>query len=263
IAFAALHTCLMLAVRAGLYPRLGWEAHDPGAWYRLGMEWYRALIGYVLLAVGFGLVSSWRDGQGRALRDARIATELRDAQLRTLVGQLNPHFLFNALNTISAVMYTDLARTDRLLAGLTGDARPTWSLAEERAHTEHFLAVMIARFGERLRIRWRVDDAAATAQVPRFTLQLLVENAIKHNQDARSSLMITISAHRVDDRVDLEVSDNGRGFGRSPVAGTGTGLATLRRALELCHGAQTTLEIDQAPSGGARVRLSVPAGLAA
>ena len=245
IVFAALHTALMLGSRILLYPLLGWGSYRyPGAWFRLPMEWHEDLLAYVLLAVGYGLVSLWRDGQ----RNARITTELRDAQLRALVGQLNPHFLFNALNTISAVMYIDLARTDRLLAdlgqvlraGLTGDAGPTWSLAEERAHTEHFLAVMVARFGERLRIRWRFDDAAGAAQVPRFTLQLLVENAIKHNQEARTALFIGISARRVDDRVELEVSDNGRGFGRSSVAGTGTGLATLRRALELCHGPATS-----------------------
>jgi signal transduction histidine kinase len=268
VAFAALHTLVILGARSVLYPVLGWGSYGyPGAWFRLTLEWHEDLLAYVLLAIGFGLVSSWRDGQ----RNARIATELRDAQLRALVGQLNPHFLFNALNTISAVMYIDLARTDRLLAdlgqvlraGLTGDAGPTWSLAEERAHTEHFLAVMVARFGERLRIRWRFDAAAGGAQVPRFTLQLLVENAIKHNQDARTSLVIAISARRVADRVELEVADNGRGFGLSPVTGTGTGLATLRRALELCHGPETTLDIDRAPDGGARVRLNVPAELTA
>jgi two-component system LytT family sensor kinase len=268
VAFTALHTGLMLAARSALYPVLGWGGYPyPAAWLRLAKEWHEDLLAYVVLAVGFGLVSSWRDGQ----RNARIATELRDAQLRALVGQLNPHFLFNALNTISAVMYIDLARTDRLLAdlgqvlraGLTGDAGPTWSLAEERSHTEHFLAVMVARFGERLRIRWRFDAAAGAAQVPRFTLQLLVENAIKHNQDARTSLVIAISARRVADRVELEVADNGRGFGLSPVTGTGTGLATLRRALELCHGPETTLDIDRAPDGGARVRLNVPAELTA
>jgi two-component system LytT family sensor kinase len=270
--FAALHTSVMLGVRVVLYPVLGWGSyHYGGTSFRLPMEWHKDVLAYVLLGVGYGLISSWRDGQRRALRDARLATELRDAQLRALVGQLNPHFLFNALNTISAVMYTDLARTDRLLAdlgqmlraGLTGDAGPTWSLAEERTHTEHFLEVMLARFGDRLSVQWRVDDGACTAHVPRFTLQLLVENAIKHNQDARGPLEIAISARRATDRVELEVADNGRGFGPSPVAGPGTGLATLRRALELCHGQNTTLVLDRAPDGGARVRLSLPAELAA
>jgi hypothetical protein len=268
VVFAGLHSGLMFGMRSALYQALGWGSYPyPGKWFRLAMEWHEDLLAYVLLAVGFGLVSAWRDGQ----RNAQITTELRDAKLRALVGQLNPHFLFNALNTISAVMYIDLARTDRLLAdlgqvlraGLTGDAGPTWSLAEERSHTEHFLAVMVARFGERLRIRWRFDDAAGAAQVPRFTLQLLVENAIKHNQDARTALFIGISARRVADRVELEVADNGRGFGLSKVVGTGTGLATLRRALELCHGQGTTLDIDRAPEGGARVRLSVPAEISA
>lgn len=272
VVFTALHTVLMIGVRVALYPVIGWgRYHYGGTAFRLPMEWHKALLAYVLLAVGYGLVSSWRDGQRRALRQAQIETELRDAQLRALVGQLNPHFLFNALNTISAVMYIDLARTDRLLAdlgqllraGLAGEARPTWSLDEERVHTEHFVAVMLARFGDRLTIRWAVDDGACATQVPRFTLQLLVENAIKHNQDARGPLEISIAARRADTRVELEVADNGRGFGPSPVAGPGTGLATLRRALELCHGPATTLELDRAPDGGARVRLTLPVGLSA
>jgi signal transduction histidine kinase len=274
VVFTALHTGVMLGVRIPLYRALGWGHYDYGGdstAFRLAMEASKDVVVYILLAVGFGLLSAWRDGQRRALRDARIATELRDAQLRALVGQLNPHFLFNALNTISAVMYTDLARTDRLLAdlgemlraGLAGSAGPTWSVTDERAHTEHFLSVMLARFGDRLQVRWSVDDAARAAQVPRFTLQLLVENAIKHNQDARRPLEIAISARRAADCVELEVADNGRGFGASPVAGPGTGLATLRRALELCHGPAAGLELASAPGGGACVRLSLPAELAA
>jgi two-component system, LytTR family, sensor kinase len=277
LAFTALHTGLMLGVRFPLYRALGWGRYDYGGGstaFRLAMEASKDVVVYLLLTGGFGLLAAWRDGQRRALRDARIATELRDAQLRALVGQLNPHFLFNALNTISAVMYSDLARTDRLLAdlgdmlraGLTGDAGPTWSLTDERTHTERFLSVMLARFGDRLQVRWCVDDAARAAQVPRFTLQLLVENAIKHNQDARQPLEIAISARRAADRVELEVADNGRGFGASPdpgAAGPGTGLATLRRALELCHGPAAALELATASGGGACVRLSLPAERAA
>jgi signal transduction histidine kinase len=271
--YAGLHTALMLGTRVALYPLLGWGSyHYGGTAFRLPMEWHKDLLAYVLLAVGYGLVTAWQDAQRRALREAQIATELRDAQLRALVGQLNPHFLFNALNTISAVMYTDLARTDRLLAdlgdmlraGLAGTAAPTWSLAEERAHTEHYLAMMLARFGDRLGVRWRVDAAASSAQVPRFTLQLLVENAIKHNEDARGPLEIEICVRRAGACVEIEVADNGRGFDAPFSANVaGTGLMTLRRALELCHGPQSTLVLDRAPGGGACVRLSLPAELAA
>jgi signal transduction histidine kinase len=275
VVFAGLHTALMVGVRVAMYPLLGWGRYDyggsGGSVFRLPMEWHKDLLAYVAFAVGFSLLASWRDNQRRALREAQITTELREAQLRALVGQLNPHFLFNALNTISAVMYVDLARTDRLLAdlgqmlraGLAGDAAPTWSLAEERAHTEHFLAIMVARFGDRLRVRWTVDDAATAAQVPRFTLQLLVENAIKHNQDARGPLDIAISARRAAGQIAIEVTDNGRGFAPPAGAVTGTGLATLRRALALCHGPATTLELAGAPGGGACVRLSLPVEAAA
>jgi len=266
VAFAALHTTLLLSARYVLYPVLGWGSYEYGdRAILLPMEWHKDLMVYVILAVGYRLIVSWRDGQRRAVRQAQIETELRDAQLRALVGQLNPHFLFNALNTISAVMYSDLARTDRLLAdlgqilraGFTGTAGPTWSLAEERTHTEHYLAVMLARFGDRLRVAWDLDADALACQVPRFTVQLLVENAIKHNQDDRGPLAIAIEARRRADRVEIVVTDDGRGF--SPGAsGAGTGLATLRRALELCHGPSARLELGRGPAGGARVQLGWP-----
>jgi hypothetical protein len=278
VVFAALHTATLLGSRMVLYPLLGWGSYRySGSEFRIPMDWHKMLLAYVVLAVGYGLISSWRENQRRALRDAQLATELRDAQLRALVGQLNPHFLFNALNTISAVMYVDLARTDRLLAdlggllraSLAGDAGPTWSLDEERAYTERFLAVMLARFGDRLSVEWRVDEGAGAIQVPRFTLQLLVENAIKHNQDALTPLAIGISARRHDDRIEVVVEDNGRGFGpssgtsTSTSTGTGTGLATLRQALALCHGPATALVLERGAQGGARVRLTMPAEAAA
>jgi signal transduction histidine kinase len=268
VLYAALHTSLLIGSRVILYPLLGWgEYHYGGTWFRLPMEWNKDVVGYVVFAVGYGLFRARREHQQRALRDARLATELRDAQLRALVGQLNPHFLFNALNTISAVMYEDLPRTDRLLADLgqmlrasLGGAGPTWTLAEERTYTERYLDIMVARFGDRLRVTWKLDDDAAAAHVPRFALQLLVENAIKHNQDR--PLAIAIAARRDGDRVLVEVTDNGRGFG-SARPDPGTGLATLRQALELVHGAATALDLDGAPGGGARVRLVLPAELAA
>ena len=264
VLFAAAHTSLMIGSRMVLYPLLGWGDYTFGhSALRLPMEWHKDLLSYVLIATTFVLLSAWRDNQARQLREARIETELRDAQLRALVGQLNPHFLFNALNTISAVMYTDLAKTDRLLAdlghmlraSLASGTTPTWSLADERAHTEHFLAVMLARFEDRLTVRWDVEAAASQIQVPRFTLQLLVENAIKHNQDSRDKLDIAITAHRDGDRVSVSVVDNGRGFGIAPIA-PGTGLETLRQALALCHG---TLDLGRAETGGASVRVMVPA----
>jgi len=257
VLFAALHSSLMIGSRLLLYPLLGWGHYDyPGASFRLAMEGAKDVVVYSVLAATYVLLRAWRDGQQRAL-------ELRDAQLRVLVGQLNPHFLFNALNTISAVMYVDLAKTDRLIAdlgemlrvSLASAASPTWSLAEERAYTEHFVAVMLARFEGRLSVRWDVDGHGHDVQVPRFTLQLLVENAIKHNQDVPEPLAISISACRAPGRLEVEVADNGRGFA-TPTPSAGTGLATLRRALELCD---ATLELGRATTGGASVRVTVPA----
>ena len=163
-----------------------------------------------------------------------------------------------------------------------------WTLAEERAYTERFLAVMLARFEDRLRARWEVEEGVGATQVPRFSLQLLVENAIKHNEGSGAPLEIWIAARRHGGRVEIEVSDDGCGIRGTAEAGatvsagagtteagagtgtrtsmltsTGTGLSTLRRALELCHGPSATLTCDRAPLGGARVRLTIPEQVAA
>jgi signal transduction histidine kinase len=267
--FAGLHTLVMLGSRAALYDLAGWEPyHYSGRpLLSLGMEWHKDAITYLALAVGFGLTRSWQESRRRAIREAQREAELKSAQLQVLTHQLDPHFLFNALNTVSSVMYTDLEKTDRLLAdlgqvlraSLAHGATPTWPLRDERAHAERYLAVMLARFGDRLTVSWDVAPDALVVQVPRFSLQLLVENALKHNADLEQPLAVSIVARRVDGRVEIEVRDNGRGFGDAPAAdGSGFGLASLRRALDLCHGPGASLGLSNAEGGGARVQISLP-----
>jgi signal transduction histidine kinase len=267
VAFAVLKDSLMLGARFLAYPVLGWGSYryafTPA---HLAMELMKDALAYGLFAVVYGLFRAWRDRQALALREARLATELKEARLLALLGQLNPHFLFNALNTISSVMYTDLERTDRMLsdlglllrAGFESD-RATWSLADERAHTDRFFALLQARFGDRVRLRWEIEPGAERVPVPRFALQLLVENAIKHNQDRPDDLEIRLRAHRHGGTLVLEVEDTGRGFAASsPAGGAGLGLRHLEQALTLLHGTGAQLERENRDGGGARVRVTVP-----
>lgn len=273
---------LMVGSRFVLYPIFGWGEYDYGPWsLRVPMEMQKDLISY---AVAVMLLEGWRLWQERrALED-----NLREARLRALAGQLGPHFLFNALNTVSSVMYEDLARTDRLLADLGILLRasfepgaPSWSLAEERAYTERYLRVVGARFGDRIAARWDVEDEAAGAQVPRFALQLLVENALKHNADRAEPLQLELSARVAGGRLRVRVADDGRGFaakeltsgdgarasagasagagaGMGTSAGTGTGLAHLARSLELVFGEDAGLVRSARDGGGAVVTLELP-----
>ncbi|MBZ4418984.1 sensor histidine kinase [Myxococcus sp. RHSTA-1-4] len=265
--FTALHIAVMVPPRYAIYSLLGWRAYHYGDLaFRIPMEAQKDLLLYAGAATVWSLLNAWRERQARALRESSLESELREARLQALTGQLHPHFLFNALNTISSVMYEDLARTDRLLSDLGGLLRaslerrePTWTLAEERAHTERFVALLAARFGGRVTVRWDVAPGLEGARVPCFALQALVENAVKHNQDRREALEVRIRAREDGDAWRLEVEDTGRGFAESsPASGPGVGLAHLERILVLLHGERARLERGGSPEGGARVSLWLP-----
>jgi len=265
--FAALHTPLMVGSRQLLYELLGWGnyTHGPRA-LRVPMEWQKDVFSYLVLAAAFSLLRTWRESQQRALREAQLESELRSAQLRALSGQLDPHFLFNALNTLGAVMYEDLGRAERLLsdlgrvlrAGLEQGPTPLWGLAQERAHTERYVALLLARFGDRLQVTWELAPGLEEATVPRFALQLLVENAVKHNQDRTGPLRVRIGARRVAGALQLEVEDDGRGFSAASQVSEGVGLSTLRRVLALAYGPEARVEAGVGSLGGAQVRLLLP-----
>ncbi|CAM4477389.1 MULTISPECIES: sensor histidine kinase [Myxococcus] len=272
VLFTGLHTALMVGTRQLLYALLGWGTYDYGALaFRIPMEAQKDLISYTVTATLWSFLQTWKERQARALREAALEAELRAAQLQSLTGQLHPHFLFNALNTVSAVMYEDLARTDRLLSDLGGLLRAsmerreaTWTLAEERTQAARFVALLAARFGERVTVCWDVAPGLDGAQVPCFALQALVENAVKHNQDRTEPLEVRIQAREDGNGWRLEVEDTGRGFGvASPASGPGVGLSHLERILTLLHGGRARLERSHGPEGGARVSLWLPRETAA
>lgn len=267
--FSPLHILLMLGSRHALYPLLGWGSYDFGPLpLHVPMEVLKNLLGYVVTAWVLTFYAVWRERQEHALREVQLEGELRTAQLRAVMGQLDPHFLFNALNTVSAVMYEDLAKTDRLLSdlglllrsSLERGSAPTWTLAEERAYTERFLAVMRIRLGERLQIRWELAPGLEQLPVPRFSLQALVENALKHNQDRTEGLEIRLRALREAGALLLEVEDTGRGFMEQAQGprGPGLGLSGLQQVLALLYGTEARLERGAGPEGGARVRVWLP-----
>lgn len=274
--FATVHIAIMVSSRHVLYPLLGWGAYEYGPLaFRIPMEAQKDLITYSGASALWSMVNAWRARQSQVLRAAQLESELKEARLQSLTGQLDPHFLFNALNTVSAVMYEDLGRTDRLLSDLGQLLRasldstgPTWTLAEERAHTDRYAGLLAARFGERLQVRWDIAPGLDRAPVPRFALQTLVENAVKHNQDRPGALEVRIRAHvngagaGAGGGWKLEVEDTGRGLAEpSPAAGPGIGLAHLGRILVLLYGEQARLERGSGPEGGARVTLHLPSHL--
>ena len=272
VVYDVLHVSLMFGARMVIYPAAGWGPYDihPLA-YRLPMEWQKDTLSYLVTAVAIGAWQLALERRQVQLRTAALATELRQAQLAALSAQLQPHFLFNALNTVSALMYEDLPRTDRLIAdlgqllraGLDAEASPCWSLASERDHTARYVEVMLARLGDRLEVSLEVESGALACPVPRFTLLRLVENSIKHNEDTAGRTLHVRAVARVDgDMTRLRVEDDGRGFAEggssSSKRGAGVGLANLRRSVTLLHGDRGRVESGEVVPHGAFVEVHMP-----
>jgi two-component system LytT family sensor kinase len=264
----AVKSLLMLTPRFALYRIFGWGAYRyPDLPKHLAMEAMKDLLSYTLIALAYLAWRLWREREEERLRQAQLESELRDAQLRQLTGQLDPHFLFNALNTVSSLMYEDLPRTDALLTDLGQLLRaslerrgPTWSLGEEEDHLGRYSALLLARFGERLSIEVRIDPSVRNAEVPRFCLQRLLENAVKHNQDRALPMKVWIDARREGEGIRLQVSDDGEGFkvGSAALTGDGHGLRGLKEVLNLLHGARASLSLGARPGGGAEITFHLP-----
>jgi two-component system LytT family sensor kinase len=204
------------------------------------------------------------------LRSARLEQQFSEARLNVLRMQLNPHFLFNALNTISSQVERDprLARAmiehlgDLLRLSLESKDKQEVPLAEEMEFLEHYVAIQKIRFGEHLTIEVAVTPEARTALVPSLFLQPLVENAIRHGVSRRASGgTVEISAARVDGRVKIRVADDGVGLpaGWDLQKSEGLGLtATRERIAGLYPNARSRFEIRNREGGGTEVEVDLP-----
>lgn len=193
----------------------------------------------------------------------RLAAE---ARLALLQSQIRPHFLFNALNTISAVSRKDPEETRRLIQSLAEFLRLSLKAAQapipleqELAHLAPYLEIERARFGERLRVAQRVTQAARSARIPPLTLQPLVENAIRHGfRDDGRPLTVLVEGDRDGDRVLVRVVDDGNGMEMPPEAGDGVGLANVRERM-VAHGGPGAFHVRSEPGTGTTVEIRLPA----
>lgn len=206
----------------------------------------------------------------RGLRAARLETQLALAQFQALRAQLHPHFLFNALNAISALIHKDAARADRMLARLSELLRlaidtattPEVKLIDEVDFVQRYLEIERLRFGDRLEVRVELPVETYDALVPNMLLQPLVENAVRHGVAPHSGPgRVEIRAQRSGSRLGIVVSDTGKGIAAgSPNAGTrdGVGLRTTRERLEKLYGTAQELALVNVPGGGFETRVVLP-----
>ena len=202
-----------------------------------------------------------------ARREARLEAQLAGARLESLQRQLDPHFLFNTLNTVSALLERDPRGVRRVIARLGellrhnlergGEAEAT--LRDELAVLARYVEIMQVRFQGRLTVETNADDAIMDALVPTMILQPIVENAIKHGAERiASDARIEISAAREGGDVVVRVRDNGPGVMPSGEARTGVGLSNSRARLEQLYGGADRLTVSTHAGGGAVAELRVP-----
>lgn len=273
VAFSLLHTTWNATVRPIAYQLTGLGAYDYGAMpARYAMEFSIHVLLYGIYITCIILYDNHTAARAREARLARVEADLAEAQVSALQARLQPHFLFNALNTISSVMYTDPAAADTMLARLADLLRRTLRvhateipLRDELEMVRLWLSVMEARFGDRMEVRFEVTDGAEQALVPPLLLQPLLENALKHAEPAPGgTLHIAVGASRVNrdgvDSLALEVRDDGPGLGVAPeeAFARGVGLSTTRQRVRTLHGEAGAMQLELAPEGGLAVRLALP-----
>ncbi len=279
LAFSAVHTTLNWASREVLFRAAGLGDYDYGLMpVRYLMELPIDVIIYTLFAAGTWFVDRHEAARERQLHAARLSTELTEAQLQNLRLQLQPHFLFNALNTISSTMYDDPKAADVMLSQLAELLRAALQtarvqevpLAVELELLGHYFALLEARFGAALEHGVRVDDAVSRAMVPSLVLQPLVENAVRHGNLSRLGRgRVQVTARPDGEWLCLDVEDDGPGMSDlrakaivSSAGGGGVGISSTIERLRLLYGAGQGVELSSSALGGLLVRLRVPLRLA-
>ena len=278
----ALHIAIFAAVSAAHAALDAWAVaqaspavtHLFGMMPRLTRSWYNTMPTMVSMYAGV-LIAAWgmaeaRERQRRSLRASQLETQLQSARLAALRAQLQPHFLYNTLNGIAALVsdvqparaVAAIEQLGELLhASLREDGREEITVEEEVALAERYLALQGMRFGERLRYELHVAPEVAECLVPVLLLQPIVENAVVHGLDAGvERLHIRIDAMPIDLGVELTVQNDGTPLRQDGTRGSGhgVGIATTRARLLTAHGDRASLTIIPRTEGGVTVRIVIP-----
>jgi signal transduction histidine kinase len=243
----------------------GWLGGSAIASALLGMPWTagRSAMAALGVTVAAGVVGTWFFWSRQ--RAAELERGRIEAQLKLLQAQIEPHFLFNTLANLDALIATDPARARVMLGHLNDYLRATLaaarkernSLEEEFALLRNYLEVLAIRMGARLRYELALPEALASRQVPPMLLQPLVENAVKHGLEPKvEGGSVKVSAHEERGRLVLEVADTG--LGEHGSGGSGVGLANLRERLAAAFGGLAQVRAGANPAGGYTVTLSLP-----
>jgi LytS/YehU family sensor histidine kinase len=269
-AFLLLAMAVVVMVKTPLIPQ---APRDPASMLRLGWSEYLRTLGWVfpfygLLVSVAHAVDAYRDSHRRALRGVRLQALLERAQRDLLRMQLQPHFLFNTLHAVSALMARDVPSARRMIARLSDllrlalddDARHEVTVEEEVDFLERYAAIQKIRFGGRLSVEYEIDAAARRLLVPRLVLQPLVENAIGHGLSRlERGGCVTVRATTDGRRLTVRVLDDGRGLDPGAAPREGVGLGNTRARLAQLYGPDASLVLAGREEGGCEARIELPA----
>jgi two-component system, LytTR family, sensor histidine kinase AlgZ len=223
-------------------------------------------IGLFVAVLGHYMLAAFDRSVQAEHRALELRVLAREAELKSLRGQLDPHFLFNSLNSVAALAGSDAQAARRMCLLMAGFFRKSLSLggrqsiplSEEISLAETFLAIEEVRFGERLRKRFDVAEDALTLAVPPLVLQPLVENAVHHGvAHLVEGGEVTVRAHRRDGLLELAV-ENPCDPERPPSRGAGVGLQNVRSRIETLFGLRASVDVNAEPNRF-RVAILLPA----
>jgi hypothetical protein len=245
VGYSAAHTTVLALGRRAIFATLGMGVYDYGLMrWRYPMELPSDVLGYLTL---IGILTFMRVQVSARETDRRVAAMARDAvqaRVESLTLRLQPHFLFNALNTISATLYTDPVAADLMIShlgdllrhALRAGEHQQIAIGEELEVLRAYLAIIEARFGDRLHCELEVDDDVHGLAIPTLLLQPLVENAVRHGSVSESECTrVLVRIGRAGNVVDVLV-ENDVGDGMDEVKQWGTGLRSTRDRLQLLYG---------------------------
>lgn len=235
-------------------------------------NWIVDLPTYCFLLSSIYVVDFYRRFQAERLKSSELKAALATSQLNALKMQIHPHFLFNTLNSISALIHKDVKAADKMVARLGDFLRMTLensgdrevSLKQEMDFVGHYLEIESVRFQDRLVVKMNIDQETLAARVPNLILQPIVENAIKHGISQQESVgSLIISSKRHGDKLQIRVEDSGPGLQPSNENGKGSktggiGLANTRARLAHLYEENYRFEIKNAVPHGVIVTLEFP-----
>ena len=262
-----IHTTVIALARMVVFPLLGVGNESYGYLpARYPMEFSHLFIYYWVALSFIYLFHEIRFAREREVFQAKLEINLAEAQLENLRLQLEPHFLFNALNTISALIYENprvademIGRLGELLRQLLKEDRSQLiPLSREVEILQLYTRIMEARFEDRLTVRIEFDDVVGRALVPQLIFQPLVENAIRYGMDSHFEVRIAIQARREGRSLRLTVRDHGPGIDVSAPPKMGIGFGNTVERLQRLYGTNQSLKVFNAPDGGTVVEICLP-----